>query len=69
MKLLCAINGFIETWLDPAMWRFHLAGISIRVDGHLYDQRRWQIANGREYEYSRCQRCGSEIEQGWRPIG
>ena len=69
-RLICWWEGFAETWLDPAMWKFHLLGPSVKVSGHLHDldKRFWRIEGDRELEFCPCARCGQVLFEGWRPI-
>lgn len=71
-SLICKLEGFAETWLDPWVWIFRLrTGIALTVDGHLndLDHRRYEVRDGKEFEYVTCTRCGLERNVGWRYMG
>lgn len=69
-RLLCWLDGFVETWLDPGMWRLGFLGNVVTCDGHLHDlDNRWfEIEDGREKEYTRCSRCRSVLLENVRPM-
>ena len=64
--MTCRLRSFIETYLDPGIWRLALQGVAVHVDGHLYDSPTYVIRDDREYEYRACLRCHRNVEQGWR---
>lgn len=62
MSLLCRLWGFIQTYLDPTL------PFGVRVDGHVYDESRYERRGGMELESAECRRCHKVIPQGWRRI-
>lgn len=64
--VVCRLAGFIATWLDPDIWRLRLSGTDVVVDGHVLGDPRYELDGDCEHEYRRCERCGTELHQGWR---
>lgn len=66
-RLICWLDGFIETWFDPGMWRLHLSGLHVTAVGHVFDfeHPRYEVEGDREHRFYRCVRCGAEHYEGW----
>jgi hypothetical protein len=67
-RLRCWWDSWAGTWLDPWTYRMALQGITVRFDGHIHGEPRYRIEGDREYQWTRCARCGTVIEEGWREM-